>query len=245
MKSNRQLEKRWVEGCSDERTPRHWALPQNWGSDGENSKQGQIHHCKKQENLDNNGEASDRPRGQRTDTVPHSKFQSTHCPFIYILPLRVHPKGNQSWVFIGRTDAEAETPILWPPHAKCWLIGKDRDAGKDWRWEEKGTTGWDGWMASPTQWTWIWVDGGQGGLECCHPWGCKQWDVTERLNWLWCHILVKVFLGDISLSLPLLWSNMQRKGETEWEKKRNRVCERKDCSEQQGTRKYWYSIPHN
>ena len=65
----------------------------------------------------------------------------------------VHPKGNQSWIVIGRTDAEAETPIVWPPDAKNWLIGKDLDVGKDWRWEEKGTTGSDGWMASPTQWT--------------------------------------------------------------------------------------------
>ena len=61
----------------------------------------------------------------------------------------VHPKGNQFWVFIGRTDVEAETPILWPPDAKNWLIGKDPDVGKDWRQEEKGTIGWDGWMASP------------------------------------------------------------------------------------------------
>ena len=65
----------------------------------------------------------------------------------------VHPKGEHSWVFIGRTDVEAETPILWPPDAKNWLIWKDLDAGKDWRQEEKGTTGWDGWMASLTQWT--------------------------------------------------------------------------------------------
>ena len=70
----------------------------------------------------------------------------------------VHPKGNQSWIFIGRTDAEAETPILWPPDAKNWLNGKDPDAGKDWRWEEKGKTGWEDWMASPTQWTWVWVN---------------------------------------------------------------------------------------
>ena len=68
----------------------------------------------------------------------------------------VHPKGNQSWIFIGRTDVEAETPIVWPPHAKSWLIGKDPDAGKGWRQEEKGW-GWDGWMASRTQWTWVWV----------------------------------------------------------------------------------------
>ena len=57
----------------------------------------------------------------------------------------------------GRTDAETETPILWPPDAKSWLIWKDPDAGKDWRREEKGTTGWDGWMASLAQWTWVWV----------------------------------------------------------------------------------------
>ena len=72
----------------------------------------------------------------------------------------IHPKGNQSWIFIGRTDAEAETPILRPPDAKSWLIWKDPDAGKDWRQEEKGTTGWDGWMASLTQSTWVWVNSG-------------------------------------------------------------------------------------
>ena len=73
----------------------------------------------------------------------------------------VHPKGDQSWVFIGKTDAEAETPILWSPDVKSWLIGKDPDAGKDWGQEEKGTTrGWDDWMASLTQWTWVWVDSG-------------------------------------------------------------------------------------
>ena len=71
----------------------------------------------------------------------------------------VHPRGNQSWIFIGRADAEAETPVLWPLDVKNWLIWKDPDAGKDWRWEEKGTTrGWDGWMASQTQWTWVWVN---------------------------------------------------------------------------------------
>ena len=71
----------------------------------------------------------------------------------------VHSKGNQSWIFIGRTDVEAETPIFWPPDVKSWLIWKDSDAGKDWRWEEMGTDkGWAGWMASPTQWTWVWVN---------------------------------------------------------------------------------------
>ena len=72
----------------------------------------------------------------------------------------VHPKGNQSWIFIGRTDAEAETPILWSTVAKNWLIGKDFDAGRDWGQEEGDDRGWDGWMASPTPWTWVWVNSG-------------------------------------------------------------------------------------
>ena len=99
----------------------------------------------------------------------------------------VHPKGDQSSVFIGRTDVEAETPVLWPPHAKSWLIGKDADAGRDWGQEEKGTRGWDGWMASLTWWTWVWVNSGSwwwtGGLVCCDSWGRKESDMTERLNW--------------------------------------------------------------
>ena len=69
----------------------------------------------------------------------------------------VNPKGNQPWTFIGRTDAEAEAPILWPPDEKSRLIGRDPDAVKDWRQEEKGTTEDDGWMASATQWTWVWA----------------------------------------------------------------------------------------
>ena len=72
----------------------------------------------------------------------------------------VHPKGDQSWIFTERTNAEAETPILWPPDVNNWFIWKDPDAGNDWRWEEKGMAGWDGWMASPTQWTWVWVSSG-------------------------------------------------------------------------------------
>ena len=69
----------------------------------------------------------------------------------------VHHKGDESWVFTGRTDAEAVIPILWQPDAKNWLIWKDPDAGKDWREEEKGTSEWDGWMTSPTRWTWVWA----------------------------------------------------------------------------------------
>ena len=76
----------------------------------------------------------------------------------------VSPKENKSWIFIGRTDGEAEAPILWPPDAKSQLIRRDPDAGKDWRQEEKvedvHNRGWDGWMASPTQWTWVWESSG-------------------------------------------------------------------------------------
>ena len=72
----------------------------------------------------------------------------------------VHFKGDQPWVFFGRNDAKVETPVLWPPHAKSWLIGKDSDAGRDWGQEEKGTTE-DEMMASLTQWTWVWVNSGR------------------------------------------------------------------------------------
>ena len=99
-----------------------------------------------------------------------------------------HPKEDQSGVFIGRTDVEAETPILWPPHGKSWLIGKDSDAGRDWGQEEKGTTedemaGWHHWLdGHGSEWT-PGVGDGQGGLECCDSWGRKELDMTERLNW--------------------------------------------------------------
>ena len=73
----------------------------------------------------------------------------------------VHSKGDQSWVFIGRTNAKAETPILWPPHTKSWLIGKDSDAGRNWGAGGEGDDrGWDGWMASLTRWRWVWVNSG-------------------------------------------------------------------------------------
>ena len=72
----------------------------------------------------------------------------------------VRPKGDQSWVFFGRTDAKAETPILWPAHVKSWLLGENSDAGRDWGQKEKGTTEDDGWMASPTRWMWVWVNSG-------------------------------------------------------------------------------------
>ena len=100
----------------------------------------------------------------------------------------IYPKGDQSWVFTGRTDAKAETPILWPPHGKSWLIGKDPDAGRDWGQEEKGTTedemaGWHHWLdGHEFGWT-LEIDDGQGGLACCNSWGCRKLDITEWLNW--------------------------------------------------------------
>ena len=98
------------------------------------------------------------------------------------------PKGNQSWIFIGRTDAEAETPILWPPDSKNWLVRKDPEAGKDWRQEEKGMiedemAGWyhqlDGHEFEQASG----VDDGQGSLVCCSPWSHKKSDMTGWLNW--------------------------------------------------------------
>ena len=100
----------------------------------------------------------------------------------------VHPKGNQSSVLFGRNDAKAETPVLWTPHSKSWLIGKDSDGGRDWGQEEKGTTedemaGWHHWLdGRESQWT-LGVGDGQGGLACCDSWGRKESDMTERLNW--------------------------------------------------------------
>ena len=99
----------------------------------------------------------------------------------------VHSEGDQPWDLFGRNDAKAETLVLWPPHVKSWLIGKD------WCWEGFGAggegddRGWDGWMASPTRWSESeWTPGvgdGQGGLACCSSWGRKESDMTERLNW--------------------------------------------------------------
>ena len=118
-------------------------------------------------------------------SVGEDSWESLDCKEIQ----PVHPKGDQSWVFIGRTDAEAETPILWPSDAKKWLIGKDPDAGKNWGQEEKGTT--EDEMARWHQqlnghafgWT-LGVGDGQGGLVCCNSWGRKELDMTEWLNWL-------------------------------------------------------------
>ena len=102
----------------------------------------------------------------------------------------VYPKGDQSWVFIGRTDVEAETPIIWPPDVKSWLIRKDPDAGKDWGQKEKGMTedemvGWHHRLNGHGFGGTLGVGDGQGGLVYCGSWSCKESDTTEQLNWTW------------------------------------------------------------
>ena len=115
-------------------------------------------------------------------SVGEDSWESLECKEIQ----PVHPNGNQSWIFIGRTDAEAETPILWPPDAKSRLTGKDPDAGQDWRQEERGTTedetvGWphrfDGHEFEQTL-----GDSRQGSLACCRPWGRKEWLNNKIVN---------------------------------------------------------------
>ena len=101
----------------------------------------------------------------------------------------VNPKGNQPWRFTERIDAEAEATILWPPDLKNWLIAKDPDAGKDWRQEEKGKTedemvGWYHWLDAHEFEQPPGVGDGQGSVACCSPWGCKESNMTEWLNWL-------------------------------------------------------------
>ena len=100
----------------------------------------------------------------------------------------VDPKGNQAGIFIGKTHAKAETPVLWPPDGKNWLIGKDPDAGKDWRQKEKGKTEdemirWHHWLDGHAFEQAPGVGDAQGGLVCCSPWGLKESDTTEQLNW--------------------------------------------------------------
>ena len=118
----------------------------------------------------------------------------------------VHPKGDQSWVFIGRTDAEAETLVLWPPHVKSWLIGKDRDAGRDLGAGGEGDDrGWDGWMASPTWRTWVWANAGSlwwtGRPGVLQFMGFTESDTTEQLNWtelkflFWKNVMLIYFIS--------------------------------------------------
>ena len=121
--------------------------------------------------------------------------------------IKSYPQGDPTspfwrrspWDLFGRNDAKPETPVLWPPHAKSWLIGKDSDAGRDWGQEEKGTT--EDEMAGRHHW----LDGresecpgvgdGQGGLACCYSWGCKKSDMTKQLIWSEWNTIKQVFFS--------------------------------------------------
>ena len=138
--------------------------------------------------------------------------ETLESPFDHKEVQPVHPK-DQSWVFFGRTDVEAETPILWPPHAKSWLIGKDPDGGRDWGQEEKGTTEDEmaGWHYQLDGHEFEWTPGvgdGQGGLACCDSWGRKESERTEQLNWTECCLnpiktffILESFLEDLCICL--------------------------------------------
>ena len=134
----------------------------------------------------------------------------------------VHPKGDKSWIFIGRTDVEAETPILCPPDAKSWLIWKDPVTGKDWRQEEKETTedemvGWHQWLNGHKFEQDLGVGTGQGSLACCSPRGHKELGMTKWLNWcnsdclfishffydLFIHFQLRIHVFQIGLTSPL------------------------------------------
>ena len=119
-------------------------------------------------------------------TVVLEKTLESHLDCKEIQP--VHSEGDQPWDFFGRNDAKAETPALWPPHVKSWLIGKDPDAGRDWGQEEKGMTedemaGWHHWLNGCESERTLRVGDGQGSLASCDSWGRKELDKTERLNW--------------------------------------------------------------
>ena len=144
--------------------------------------------------------------------VGEDSWESLDCKEIQL----VHSEGDQPWIFFGRNDAKAETPVLWPPHSKSWLIGRNSDAGRDWGQEEKGKREDEmaGWHHRLNGHKFEWTPGvgdGQGGLACCDSWGHKQSDMTERLYWteligiiLWCiypfmcwkTLLNFYFLGD-------------------------------------------------
>ena len=134
-------------------------------------------------------------------TIKKAEHQNNWCFWTVVLektlesPLdckeiqQVNPKGNQSWIFIGKTNAEAEAPILRVPNVKNWLIWKDPDAEKDWNQEEKGTTedkmvGWHHWLDGHEFEQALGAGDEQGSLVCCSPWGGKESDMTERLNWI-------------------------------------------------------------
>ena len=125
----------------------------------------------------------------------------------------INSKGNHSWIFIERSDAKAEAPILWPPDAKVWLIGKDPDAGKGWRQEERATedamVGWHHWLGRHEFKQGLWVGDGQGSLAYCSPWDCKELDTTKwltwpELNWKVLMLLMSLMSFTPAFSLPLV-----------------------------------------
>ena len=129
----------------------------------------------------------------------------------------VHPKGNQSWIFIGRTDAKDETPILWPPDANNRIIEKDPDAGKDRTEGEGSDRGWDGWMTSPTQWIWVWVNSrswwllgrpgvlqSMGSLRVRHDW------TTELVFFFFFFSIFSASLRVIKGNFPLFYISCYR-----------------------------------
>ena len=140
------------------------------------------------------------------------------CFKVNIAPNVCAYEGDQPWDFFGRNDAKAETPVLWPPHAKSWLIGKDSDAGTDWGEEEKGTTedemaGWHHWLdGRESEWT-PGVGDGQGGLACCDSWGREESDTTEWLIWsdevylFLAYLIMKTWVKIIPLKLYFSFSN--------------------------------------
>ena len=119
----------------------------------------------------------------------------------------VHPTGNQPWIFIGRTDAEAEAPVLWTVMWRTDSLEKTLILGKV---EGKGggvDRGWDSWMVSPSRWTRIWASSGswwcQRSVMCCSPWGCKESDMTEQLNWLTVVTSMSIILILMKLNFPI------------------------------------------
>ena len=132
---------------------------------------------------------SNKAERRRIDAFERWCWRRLESPFDCKEIEPVHPKVDQSWMFTGNTDAEAETPVLRPPHVKNWHIGKDSDAGRDWGQEEKVTTEEEmaGWHHRLDGREFEWTPGvgdGQGGLVCCNSLGLKELDTTERLNWI-------------------------------------------------------------
>jgi len=118
----------------------------------------------------------------------------------------VNPKGNQSWIYIGRTDAKPEIPILWLPDVKNQLIGKEPDAGKNWRQEKKDMTedemvGWHHWLDGHGFEQTPGDSIANGSLACCSPWGLKESDTTEPLNWNWTEYMYVFFIQGIHYTL--------------------------------------------